>query len=177
MHRIPSQCPSLPSATSILKGHLLLDLSDRQSRVQALGACSRAVKDGVAPVHAHAVVEGVLALLLLLVSRVGDPSVALQEDGWAEVLLAVPPVAGARGRAARAQDALVQAVQLLAVLLRLEVLLSIGSGSGVLKVWLDGFVLLVEVGQIRNDVLHDVSVREGIDLRLLAGIGGNPACD
>jgi hypothetical protein len=46
-----------------------------------------------------------------------------------------------------------------------------------LKVWLDGFVLLVEVGQIRNDVLHDVGVREGIDLRLLAGIGGNPACD
>ena len=111
-----------------LESHLLLDLRDRQPRIQALGTCSRAVQNRVAPVHAHAVVQRVLALLLLLISRVGEPSVALKEDGWTEVLLAVPPVAGARGRAARAQDALVQAIQLPSVLFRLQVLLAVGCG-------------------------------------------------
>jgi len=112
-----------------LESHLLLDLRDRQPRIQALRAGSRAVQDGVAPVYAHAVVQRVLALLLFLISRVGEPSVALKEDGRAEVLFAVPPVAGARGRAACAQDALVQAVQLPSVLLRLQILLTVGCGG------------------------------------------------
>ena len=76
----------------------------------------------MASVQAHAVVERVLALGLLLVSRVGDPAVALQQDGGAEVLLLVPPVRGARGRAAGAENALVEAVELLAVFLCLAVL-------------------------------------------------------
>ena len=126
----PSQCPwPLAEHNFRLKGHLLLDLRDRQPGIQALRARPRAVQDGVAPVHAHAVVQRLLALLLLLISRVREPSVALQQDGRAEVLLAVPPVARARGRAARAQDALVQPVQLPPVLLRLQVLLAIGRGS------------------------------------------------
>ena len=69
----------------------------------------------MATVHAHAVVEGVLALRSLLVSAVGDPAVGLQKHGWAQVLLAVPPVGWARGAAAGAQDALVQTVELAAV--------------------------------------------------------------
>lgn len=72
--------------------HALLDLSDRKSRVEALRARPRAVENGVASVQAHAVVEGVLALGLLLVTRVGDPAVGLKEDGRTEVLLLVPPV-------------------------------------------------------------------------------------
>jgi hypothetical protein len=115
-----------------LESHLLLDLSDRQAGAQALGARSRTAQDGVAAVQAHGVVEGLLALLLLLIPRVGQPPVALQQHGGAEVLLAVPPVAGARRRAARAQDALVQAVQLPAVLLALQVLLAVGRRGGVL---------------------------------------------
>lgn len=46
----------------------------------------------MASVHAHAVVKGVQALGLLLVSRVGDPSVRLEEDSRTKVLLLVPPV-------------------------------------------------------------------------------------
>jgi hypothetical protein len=53
-----------------LESHLLLDLRDRQPGIQALRARSRAVQDRVAPVHAHAVIKRVLALLPLLVSRV-----------------------------------------------------------------------------------------------------------
>jgi hypothetical protein len=61
----------------------------------------------VASVHAHAVVKRLLALLRLLVARVGQPAVRLQQDSRTEVFLAVPPVRRARGRAARAQNALV----------------------------------------------------------------------
>ena len=73
----------------------------------------------MASVQAHAVVEGVLALGLLLVSRIGDPSVGLEKDSGAEVLLLVPPVGWARGRAAGAENAFVESVELLAVFLGL----------------------------------------------------------
>ena len=46
----------------------------------------------MATVHAHAVVEGGLALGGLLVTRVDQPAVRLEEDSWTQVLLAVPPV-------------------------------------------------------------------------------------
>jgi hypothetical protein len=74
------------------ESHALLDLSNRQGRVESLRACPRAIENSVAPVQAHAVVEGVLALGLLLVSGVGDPAVRLEQDGRSEVLLLVPPV-------------------------------------------------------------------------------------
>lgn len=71
----------------------------------------------MASVQAHAVVEGVLALRLALVSRVGDPAVRLEEHGGAEVLFLVPPVRGAGCGAAGAEDAFVESVELLAVFL------------------------------------------------------------
>ena len=55
--------------------------------------------------------------------------VRLQQDSWAQVLVLVPPVGGARGGAAGAEDALVQAVQLGARRLALEVLLLLAEGS------------------------------------------------
>lgn len=70
----------------------------------------------MATVHTHAVVQSGLALGLALVTRVGQPPVRLQENGGSKVLLAVPPVRGARGRAAGAQNAFVETVQLLTVL-------------------------------------------------------------
>lgn len=44
-----------------------------------------------------------------------------------------------------------------------------------LEVWLDGLVLLVEVGEIRYDVLDDVCVGERVDLRLFSGVGRDAA--
>lgn len=89
----------------------------------------------------------------------------------------------ARGGAARAENALVHAVELLAVVLGLEDL-SLG-GVVVLEPRLDGLVLLVEEGEVRDEVLDNVhcktsaescrtrpekrTVREGVDL---AGLGG-----
>ena len=46
-----------------------------------------------------------------------------------------------------------------------------------LEIWLDGFVLLVEVGQIGDDILDDIGVGEGVDLRLLFCVGWDTACE
>ena len=175
----------------LMSRHHLLDLRNRTRRVQTLGAGSRAVQDGVAPVHAHAVVERRLALGRLQVTRIGQPPVRLEENGGSEVLLAVPPVRGAGRRAAGAQNAFVQTVQLLAVLGALTVLQTLcvvrtlqpGTsrdtyilGLGVvLEIRLDGLVLLVELGQVGHQILDDVGVRQRVDARFLGGIGGNTA--
>ena len=71
----------------------------------------------MASVQAHAIVQRILALGHLLVSRVGDPAVRLEENGGTEVLFLVPPVGRAGGRAAGAEDAFVEAVELLALVL------------------------------------------------------------
>jgi hypothetical protein len=47
---------------SLRKRQALLNLSDRLRRVQTLRTRPAAVQDGVAPVQAHAVVEGFFAL-------------------------------------------------------------------------------------------------------------------
>ena len=86
-----------PLFRPLVSSQHLLDLGNGPGRVQTLGAGPCAVKDSVATVHAHAVVNGVLALGGLLVTRIGQPSVGLEEDGRAEVLLAVPPVRRAGG--------------------------------------------------------------------------------
>jgi hypothetical protein len=64
-----------------LESHLLLDLSNSQTGVEALGAGSGAVQDSVASVQAHRVVESSLARLGSLITGVNNPSVRLQENG------------------------------------------------------------------------------------------------
>jgi hypothetical protein len=151
----------------------------------------------VAAVEAHAVVERILALGLLLITGVGDPAVRLQKNGGAEVLLLVPPIRWARCGAARAKNAFVESVQLLAVGLGLAVFtalwMQLGQapfysttqkrythvrGGGItLEIRLDGAILLVEKGHVRNKILNDVHVREGVDAGFLSGIGRDTACD
>mmetsp|Transcript_27661 Transcript_27661/g.56785 ORF Transcript_27661/g.56785 Transcript_27661/m.56785 type:complete len:215 (-) Transcript_27661:230-874(-) len=89
----------------------------------------------------------------------------LHEHGGAEVRVRVPPVGRAAGGAARAQDALVHAVQLLAVHLGLEVLpLPLRFGGLGLEPRLNRGVLLREVGHVGHQVLDHVHVRQGVDL-------------
>lgn len=76
----------------VAESHLLLDLCNGLARVKTLGAGSCAVKDSVATVQAHRVLEVGLSLGGALVTRVGEPSVRLEKDGGAKVLLRVPPV-------------------------------------------------------------------------------------
>lgn len=105
----------------LVEGHHLLDFSNGLSGVQALGAGSRAVKNGVASVHTHAVVESGLALFSSLVSRVNQPSVGLEEESRSKVFFTVPPVGGARGRAASTENTFIQSIKLLSVSWRLAV--------------------------------------------------------
>ena len=128
----------------------MLDLVDGTTRVEILGASVRAVHDGVAAVQLVGVVQVLQTLLGHLITRIGDPAVRLLQDGGAQVLVGMPPVRGAGGGAARAQDALVQAVQQLAVLVGLEVLALVVRVHLrlLLQPGLDGSVLLVEVGHI-----------------------------
>lgn len=69
----------------------------------------------MAPIQAHAIIQLGLALLFVLVPAVGEPAVGLEQHGWAQVFFAVPPVGGAGGRAAGAEDAFVETVELFAV--------------------------------------------------------------
>lgn len=94
----------------------------------------------------------------------------VEEGSGAEVGLGVPPVAGAGGGAAGAEDALVHTVELGAVGLALGDLLA-GHRRRVLALepGLDALVLAVEVGHVDDEVLDDEHVGEGGDG---SGVGG-----
>ena len=92
---VPRLLPLSSLIPILRKRHTLLNLRNRQRRIESLGTRSRAVQNRVAPVQAHAVVKRVLALSHLLVSAVCDPAVRLQQNSRAEVLLLIPPVGGA----------------------------------------------------------------------------------
>lgn len=128
----------------------MLNLVDGTTRVQLLGTSMSAVHDGMATVQLVGVVQVLQTLLRHLVTGIRNPAVRLLENGGTQVLVGVPPVGGARGGAASAQNALVQTVQQLAVLVRLQVLaLVVGVHLRLLlQPRLDGRVLLVEVGHI-----------------------------
>src|SRR3546814_6230594 len=82
--------------------------------------------DRVAAIEAERIFEIVEPLTGHLVATVGEPAIRLEQNRGAEELVLVPPIARARGRAARAQDALVQPVELLTLRRRLEPLLARG---------------------------------------------------
>mmetsp|Transcript_1446 Transcript_1446/g.2907 ORF Transcript_1446/g.2907 Transcript_1446/m.2907 type:complete len:247 (-) Transcript_1446:109-849(-) len=116
----------------------------------------------MAAVHLPGVVKLGDTLLGVLVTRVDDPTVCLHEHGGSKVLLAVPPVRRARRGAARAQNALIHAIDEQALLLGLGVLLALGV-CGANEPGLDRFVLCVEVGHVHDQVLHHIHVRQGSD--------------
>src|ERR1700745_3787635 len=98
---------------------LQLELGDRLGGIETLRTGLGAVHDGVAAVEPERVLEIVEPLAGSFVARVLDPAGGLQQRRRSEEALAVPPIARARGRAAGAQDALVKAVELFAVLVAL----------------------------------------------------------
>src|SRR6476646_632519 len=95
--------------------HHALDLGDGLGGVEALGAGLGAIHDGMAAVEPERILEIIEAVTGRLIAAVLQPAVGLKQRGRTEEALAVPPIARARGRAAGAQDALVQTVELLAV--------------------------------------------------------------
>jgi len=112
-------CHNALPIRAVLRLDGLLQARDRLRRIQTLRTAARAVHDPVAAVKAHRVVHPREALRCVLVPAVRDPAVHLLQNRRAEVVLRVPPVARAARRAARAQDALVHAIELIPIALRL----------------------------------------------------------
>ena len=117
-------------------------------------------------VECHVVLKLLLPLFGALVTRICDPPIRLQEHRRSEVLLRVPPVRRARGRAASAQDTFVQPIQLLSVFFGLPVFAAIRRWRVSLEVGLDRLVLFVEEGEIRDKVFDNV----GMGKRVYAGL-------
>src|SRR3546814_12580571 len=114
------------------------------------GRC--AVHDGVAAVESEGILERVGPRAGRLFTAVGDPAVCAQQDGGAEVAGAVPPVARAGGRAAKAHDALPQAVELRALLRALQAL-ALRRRRLRLQPGLDQGVLRIDLRQDRKSVV------------------------
>ena len=115
-------CAIATSMSLVTISNGLLDVSNRLTGVETLGAHLGAVHDGVASVQLERIVQEVQALLSELVSAVLDPLVGLHQDGGTEVVILRPPVTGTGSAAASTQNTLVHTVQLLAVLLGLQML-------------------------------------------------------
>ena len=164
----------------------VLQLVDRSSGIQILRAGVRAVHNCMAAIQLVRIVQILQTLLGHLIARIGDPPIGLLQDGGAEVLIAVPPVGRAGRRAARAENALVQTVQKLAILARLQILHLVVRVHLrlLLQPRLDRRVLLVEVRHIealegrrartRNEILDDEHVGKrthGANLVVLRNLG------
>src|SRR5574344_2014436 len=103
-------------------GDQFLDLADGFSGLEALGAPIHAVHDGVAAEQTIGVFQIVQTLASSGIAAVGDEAVGLQQASGADELVGVPPERRAADRAAGAQDALVQTVELFALFGRLQAL-------------------------------------------------------
>lgn len=83
----------------------------------------------MASVETHRVLEVGLTLGGALIAGIGEPAVGLEQDGRAKILLGVPPVRRAGCGAACAENAFVQAIQLLSVFHALSVFLTLRDVS------------------------------------------------
>jgi hypothetical protein len=141
-------------------GKEALDLADGFSGVESLWTGLGTVHDGVTAVESERIFEGVEAALSGFVAAVLDPAPCLEEDGGPKVAVAIPPVGGARGGAAEAEDALPSAVDGCAFLGALSPF-AVGRRRCVgLEPGLDGAVLGVSVGEIGDQVAYDRHVGE-----------------
>src|SRR3954462_8842105 len=103
--------------------HQFLDLANRLGRVQSLRADVDAVHDRVATEQTVRIFEVIQTLAGRLITAIGDKPISLQQTRGTHELVRIPPEARARRRAARAQNALVQTIQLVAFFRRLQTLL------------------------------------------------------
>ena len=74
----------------------------------------------MAAIEAERVFEIIEAFSRAFVAAVDQPAIGLQQNGGAEIAVAVPPIARAAGRAAETQNTFIQTVELGAVFRRLQ---------------------------------------------------------
>src|SRR5262245_4499936 len=124
--------------------HQLLDFTYGTRRIEPLRADVDAVHDRMATEQAVGVFQVVKALVDRLVAGIGDEPVRLEQPGGTDELVRIPPERRAGGRAAGAQNALVQPVEVFALFGRLQPL-AFRRRRIVNEVWLDRVVLLEEL--------------------------------
>ena len=112
-----------PSLSHTAPHHHLLDLADGKGWIQALRADIGAIHDRTAAEQAVRILEVVESFAGRLIAAVDQEAVSLQQPGRADVLVRVPPENRTGARAACAQDALLQAIEVIACLGRLQPLL------------------------------------------------------
>src|SRR5690606_16824257 len=111
----------------------------------------RAIHDRVAAEQAVWIFQIVQTLARCFVTRVGNETIGLQQTSRTDELVGVPPERWARGRAAGAQNALVQTIALLTGFRRLQTLF-LWRRSIVDQERLDRMVLVEEVGHVHDQV-------------------------
>lgn len=125
----------------------------------------------MASVKRHGVLEFLTTFNTGLITRVNHPSESLHKNSRTKVFSTVPPVRRTRSGAAGTENAFVKTIKLLTISNGLEVFLAIGREFSSLKVGLNRLVLLVEMGQVRNQITNNIHVRQRINL-LGLGEGG-----
>src|SRR6185369_16014735 len=171
---LPSGGPRPPSARRLPVscrsrcpfGDQLLGFRDRFRWIQPLGTDIRAIHDRVTAIEAEWIFEAVEPLAGGFVAAVGEPAIGLQQDGRSEEAILVPPVARAARRAAEAEDAFVQAVELRPILGALQPLLARWCRGRGLQPRLDRRILRISVREVGNEILHYLHVRQRRDLDL-----------
>lgn len=122
------------------------------------------------PVDGKGALELLTSFPTKLIPTISHPPVSLHEDCGTQVFILVPPVGGAGGGATGTENALVQTVQLGAVLNGLpDLLVGVLGLLLALEVGFDALVLLVKVIHVWDQVLDHVHMGKGVDLDLLAG--------
>lgn len=114
----------------------------------------------MAAIEAEGIFQLVQALTRHFIAAVRQPAIGLEQNGRAKELIRIPPVARARCGAARAQDAFVESVQLVALFGALQALLARWRGGYRLQPGADRCVLRVKVREIRDEVLDHVHMRK-----------------
>src|ERR1700733_3133780 len=176
--RDPEGRPQAEGRASVAAmSHHLLDFPDGLGRIENLRARLGAIHDGVAAVQPKWILELVETLAGSLVAAIDDPAVSCQQRRGPQVTVAVPPIAGAAGGAARAEDARRGPVDLFLIFLRLQAFPVGRCRRAGLQPGFYRSVLGVEVGQIRDQILDDRHVGQGIDRDVALYIGaGTDAC-
>ena len=87
--------------------------------------------------------------------RIGNPAICLHQRRRTEILVLVPPIRRTAGRTTGTKDTLVETIELLAVLRRLQKF-ALFWRVVVLEIRFNGFVLFVEEREVGNEVLDDV---------------------
>lgn len=155
------------------EGGLHFEQLNSAARVQMFRADGGTVHNHVALIEFPVAVCQLVHLLLSLgISRIADPAIGLQQHCGAKIIarpLLAPPPAWAGACAARTQNALVEPVQAAALRLALEDFVRLCSlRSGEFEPQAHRLVLLEEVAEIGDEILHDWHVWKRIDRDLIA---------